>query len=548
MDFHNEVESLTRELVAVPSINNTEGEAVLAEKVKEYFQKLPYFKENPDNLIEQSLKNDHLNRKNIFALVKGKNGAAGGKTVIIHGHVDTVGIEDYGDLGEFAFNPDSLEKEMKAAPLPEEARKDLESGEWLFGRGSGDMKSGLAVHMAVIKYYSEQPEKLNGNLLFIATPVEENQHTGIMEALSVIEELKEAEGFSYQAALNGDYFSPMYPGDKSKYIYLGTVGKLLPSFYILGKETHAGQSFEGLDPNMLAAELIKEVAMNTRFSDGYKNEYTLPPVSLKLTDLKPAYDVQTPLATFLYFNVFTYTITPEQVVDLLLEFSQKAFKEVISNLNGEYEKYCRMTGMDYRRLPWEPKVYLYDDLHTQAREKFGEELDRELEELVRLESEINTDPRIICRKLVEKVVEKIKLKGPALVLFFGPPYNPGNTLKEEISDEKTLIDKLNTLFEEIGREENEEYAIRHFFPYTSDSSFLKIQDPPEAMEKLIANFPQWHNIFPAPVEKGRELNIPALNIGAWGKDAHQWTERVHKKFAFSTLPKLTIRVIEMLLQ
>ena len=34
-----------------------------------------------------------------------------------------------------------------------------------------------------------------------------------------------------------------FEGDENKYVYIGTVGKLMPSFYVVGKETHVGESF-----------------------------------------------------------------------------------------------------------------------------------------------------------------------------------------------------------------------------------------------------------------------------------------------------------------
>jgi arginine utilization protein RocB len=72
------------------------------------------------------------------------------------------------------------------------------------------------------------------------------------------------------------------------------VGKLLPSFFITGRETHVGQSFEGFDSNQLAAELTRLIDMNTDLCDEAEGEVPPPPISLKVRDLKEKYDVQTP--------------------------------------------------------------------------------------------------------------------------------------------------------------------------------------------------------------------------------------------------------------
>ena len=51
------------------------------------------------------------------------------------GHTDTVGISDYGTLKHLANKPYELTEKFKeiASTLPPEVRKDLESGEYLFG-------------------------------------------------------------------------------------------------------------------------------------------------------------------------------------------------------------------------------------------------------------------------------------------------------------------------------------------------------------------------------------------------------------------------------
>ncbi len=548
MSYYYKVETITLDLIQTPSINNTPGERELADKIMAYLKGLDYFKNNPGHLFEQKLKGDHLERKNIFALVEGKKKVKSSKTVILHGHVDTVGIDDYGSLQKYAFNPLLLEEKLKTIQLPEDIRDDLDSGEWLFGRGSNDMKSGLASHMAVLEHYADKAEQLAGNVLFIATPVEENQHTGIMEALAVMESLQEEKGLNYKVAINSDYTAPMYKGDNTKYIYLGTAGKLLPSFYVLGKETHAGQSFDGFDPNLLAAELVRKISSNVNLSDGYKDEYTLPPVSLKLEDLKPTYDVQTALATFLYFNYFTHTLSVEKMIETLSSLALEAFNEVIDYLNSEYRHYCEKTGQKYIQLPWKPNIYSYEELYNLAQRIVNEDtLNKNIEEIIRREIEAGRDPRIICRIIVEMVIEALNLKGPALILFLAPPFNPNNTQKEDVKSEKEVIETLQSVLDEASSSSGEEFKIRHYFPFTSDSSYLKIDDSYNSIEKLKTNFPGWSSIYPVPLETAKKLNIPALNIGAYGKDAHKWTERVHKPYTFSVLPELTIKVTDRFL-
>lgn len=540
--FYKDVKELTLKLVGIPSMNNSTGEKILAETIADYLRTIDYFKQNPDYVWEVPLKDDLYGRKNVFALIKGQKGTSS-RTVILHGHIDTVGIDDFGTLKEYAFDPAVLEKKLKDINLPPEVKEDLDSGEWMFGRGVTDMKSGVASHLVVIKEMSKIAQELEGNILFMANPVEENQHTGVIESLSTLQELQEKYGLEYIVAINNDYISPLYKGDKKKYIYLGAVGKLLPCFYIVGKETHVGQCYEGLDPNLIAAELLNLINLNADLCDQYKGEYTLPPTALKLSDLKPSYNVQTPLASFLYFNYFTHDISVDKVLELLKGKAHEAFTKVINYIDHEYEKYCKFIGQNYQPVPWKPKVITYEELYGDVRAQVGPTLDNKISRLVKEMLAAGADTRLICLKVVEEVKNLSQDKDPVVVIFFAPPYCPHNTVKGESAKGQEVIKVVKDVVKRMSDVSGEEFEIRQFFPCLSDSSYLKIDDPDQSIDTLINNFPEWEKVYPVPVEKIRQINIPAINFGAYGKDAHKWTERLNKKYTFSVLPQMTFLAI-----
>ncbi len=80
--------------------------------------------------------------------------------------------------------------------------------------------------------------------------------------------------------------------------------------------------------------------------------------------------------------------------------------------------------------------------------------------------------------------------------------------------------------------------MKQFFPYLSDSSYLAIDENEEEIGKLAENFPLAEQIYPLPYAKMRALNIPAVDIGVFGKGAHTWKERVYKPYSFEILPKI----------
>lgn len=536
MAYYQEVEELTVNLVQIPSINNTEGERVLAEYIANLIRGWDYFHRHPDQIWEVPIENDPLGRINVFALVKGEKEPSR-RTVVIHGHVDTVGVEDFGSFVDCAFDPLKLAKQLEREELTQEVRNDLKSGEWMFGRGALDMKSGLAVHLAVLRKMSESAESFSGNVLFMANPVEENQHTGVIHALSFLQELKEEEGLEYTIALNTDCFTPAFPGDTNKYIYMGSVGKLLPCFYIVGKETHVGQCFAGLDPNLIAAELVKRIDLNATLCDEYDGAYTLPPATLKMSDLKPTYNVQTPLAAFLYFNYFSHQRSVREVIDQLKAIAVEAFQSAIDHTNTQNQLYCRQTGNTFAPSPYHPKVVSYEEFYREVSSTLGEDLRGKLAELTKKLQAERTDPRLICLAVVEEVRRLWSNKDPIVVVYFSPPYCPHNTVGTQTARGRAVRETVQQLAQEAGRRYGESFKIEHFFPALSDSSFLALDDDEASIDALVGNFPEWHTIYPVPVGLIRKTNIPALTFGVCGKDAHCWTERLYKPYSFGILPE-----------
>lgn len=55
------------------------------------------------------------------------------------------------------------------------------------------------------------------------------------------------------------------------------------------------------------------------------------------------------------------------------------------------------------------------------------------------------------------------------------------------------------------------------------------------MISLTANMPMWERGYSVPLKDLEVLNVPVLNIGPVGFDAHQWTERLDIDYAFETL-------------
>lgn len=544
--MRDEILALTKKLVSIGSINTTPGEKAIGCYIEEYLRSIPYFEKHPERIIVQKLKGDALDRRNVIAWIKGEKGSSK-KTIIFHGHTDTVGIEDYGRLKDYAFDCDRLMDELRKINLPQEVREDLESGDYLFGRGACDMKSGDAVFLVLARHICENLTKLEGNIVLSFNPVEENLHTGIIEAREVFEKLKKEEGLEYLLAINNDYICPLYPDDPKRYVYTGSVGKLLPCFYIQGKETHVGQCFEGFDASLVAAELVKEITLNPDFCEAYKGEYTLPPSVLKMKDLKQQYNVQTSFSSFIYFNYFVHNASMQEIMKKLKAAAMKSLETVEDLINDRNKSFCQMTNQNYREVHYDLQVLDYNELVTLAKKEATIDVEEWIAEKTTIEQAKATDKREIPMRIVEGLCNIAGIKVPTIVIFFAAPYCPHNTLKEEVEEERVLYHKLSKIIEEFEKEAGEAYEILQFFPSLTDSSYLKIDDDIESIQMLKANFPSYEALYNVPLEAIKALNIPGINYGCYGKDAHKWTERVYMPYSYEVLPKLIMKTVDYFL-
>lgn len=307
---------LTERLVAHPSVTGTIGEVTFAALLRDVLRELPWFREHPDHLRLDPIPGDALGRQNVVALVRGR----GRRTVALAGHYDVVGTANYGVLEPWACRPEELRlrliDDLRAHGRSDAdvlALRDLESGDFVPGRGALDMKSGLAAGIAVLHHLASHPDELDGNLLFVATPDEENRSAGMRHLARRLTPLATTWGVECIAAINLDATGDTTDGTQGQVAYVGSVGKLLVSAYVAGRDTHAGYPFDGINANFLAAAITTAIECNPELADSTDGVPVPPPVTLKQGDLKVGYDVTTPHASWCCYNVLTHGRSPEDM-------------------------------------------------------------------------------------------------------------------------------------------------------------------------------------------------------------------------------------------
>lgn len=548
LNCFEEVRNITKELVGIPSIVKTSGEADCAKWIYNFYNELNYFKENQELLVFQRTEDDEIERYNVLAMVRGTKGKSQ-RTIILMGHIDTVGVDDFGVISSYAFDCDKLPELLSRSNPGKEVVKDIESGEYLFGRGALDMKAGVAGHMYLIKYFAEHPEELDGNIIAIAECDEEDNSHGIISALSTLKEWKNKYGLEYIAAINADYSTPYHSLDENRYIYFGTIGKLLPSFYVTGKETHVGQAFGGLNPNTIIAELNNNIELNPELCDIAQGEVTVPPTSLKQTDTKLGYTVQTPLSAYSYYNFFTHSMSPKDVIIKIKEKAVQSFDNVIERLNDSYRRYCELGSHTYTKLPWQSRVYTWEEFYNEILTINGPKFKIFLHNFAQ---DLNRkNPSMDLRDFSVAIIEAAWMwsvdKSPAIIIYYSSTFSARIEMTGKTQLEKELLDAVKDSIKYVQDYSDKPIVTKMFYPYISDSSFMAISDDIEELGALGKNMPAWGTKYIHPIDDILEINVPVVNIGTYGKDGHKVTERVHMKYTFENVPNITYRTIKQLL-
>ena len=548
LECREEILSITKKLVGIKSEVNTGGERAVAESIYNMLKDHSYFEANSSQLVMEPTLNDEQERYNVMAYVKGTKGESN-RTVLLMGHMDTVGVEDFGAHQDLAFRPDEWKAHLAGETLPESVEAQVASDDWMFGRGVLDMKSGTASNIYLLTYYASNPELLEGNIVFIAECDEEDGSHGILSALKTLKRWQEEEGFEYVGAINADFVAPAYEGDENRYIYKGTVGKLLPSFFITGEETHVGSAFDGLDPNFIAAELTRQISYNPELSDTALGEATLPPVSLKQTDLKPNYTVQTALSAYVYYNFFVHSWSPEKVLELLKEQAQIAFSNALDTFRTRYRKYTGLSGGEAREINWEPRVYTYDEMNELLEQAHGDDYINHMNDFkAELEQDESLDSRMLAASVVEEAWKFMPDKRPAIIVFYSSLYSPRVALTGEDENERRLLDALDRAIEVVQPEYDHPIVARNFFPHISDMSFVAMSDDMSEIDDMIRNTPSWGRKLFVEYQDVADLNIPIINIGPYGMDGHKQLERMEMTYSLEMVPNLTNIVLNSVLE
>lgn len=540
----NRIYETMKELVAVPGVSGTDDEVKTAYKLEELLFEIPYFKKHKENVRLISLKDDIFQRKVVTAYLECCPESR--KTVILTGHYDVVDVEEFGHLKDKAYDVEEITKRINEMPLDEDSLRDFESGQWLFGRGTADMKYGHALCLELLRHFSEEGG-IDGNLLYVAVCGEETNSEGMLCAVPFFNEFAREKDIEYEALLLTEcYMMEDQAGDQNRYIHIGASGKVMPMFFFVGESTHGGEPFLGIDPNLLSAEVYKRLHLNADFCQSAGGEITPPPVCLKNQDLKTTYSVSTPLYTASYYNIITVKLNPEEVMKKLVKMAEESFRAAIAFVEEKSLAYEKAYGVKPVRCPITPKVKTFCQLYTEVKAVYPGNLDADMKALLQDYMAEKLELQDIAVKAVKWLYEHCPEKGPVIIVSVIPPYYPD--VYPDINDPKVkkLISCVDEIIEYAGKNYGETMKWKNYYMGISDLCYTGL-DKDCDFDKLFENVVGVNQIYALPEADLKTFSVPGIVMGGYGKDFHKHTERLHKHYNFDVLPDLYVELIQKIL-
>ncbi|MES0880619.1 M20/M25/M40 family metallo-hydrolase [Roseibium sp. SCP14] len=532
------VEDLACRLVRIPSETGTPDEEGFAQKLVDILMEIPYFAENPSDIrVVPGL--GHTKAQNVVAVVRGQ----GRKSLLLAGHYDTVSIDNYHDLKDLSREPyelkEALVSDLSARSLNEQedkALRDLESGEFLPGRGMLDMKSGLAAGIAVLERFANQ-EGRQGNLVLCCSPDEERDSRGMRALRDWLPQLMDDLQLDPVGAINMDVTSDQGDGSEGRAAYAGTIGKLMPFALVIGQSSHASYPYEGVSAQLIAAEVVRRIEANAELSDHTPEAISPPPICLEARDLRDVYEVTTPERTWLAFNWLYHSWTPEELFKRFRTEVKSAAEEAVARISENARSYAEKSGGTDWPGAAGVRILTYAEVKQEAARQMGNEFQSVLEAK---QSELQSvdNPLSASRELTNWLVAQARVSGPVVIVGFASLHYPATRLDLEHAHDAALHSAITETLSGYEAEPSRRVKWRPYFEGISDMSFFG--QPSKDTSSVVSDNtpPAW--LVDRPNENA--LRCPMVNIGPWGREFHQRLERVYKPYAFDELPRIIAEI------
>lgn len=518
--------------VAINSETATVSENAASAFVHKYFQSKPYFQTHPDHFGLKAIPQDPFDREIAWALVKGN----GSRTAVLVHHFDVVEIEDFKLLRSEAFDPVALAEILIENPesLSAHARADLRSGDWIFGRGTADMKAGGSIQMALIDSYS-QLDSFQGNVLLLAVPDEESLSAGMRAASPLLTRLKRTHTLDYVLMINSEPHQRKVI--ENGILSGGSIGKILPFIYVRGILAHAGKSPEGFNPVAILSEVVHLTEMSLELAEYNEtaSEMSPPPTWLMARDSKAVYDVSMPLTAFGCLSVQPLSNRPDQILSYLHKIVNVASSTVADKINVSADLFHERTRRPTRQQAWQPTIQTFSELLASARELHGTAFEvyyrNAISNANKSLKEGSASYAAATWTLMDAIFDYIGCEQPAVIIGYVPPYYPSVSHLDRPDYDRIIRTVSETLNHHTQSQYHQAYDLESYFTGISDLSYSSLKEvEATTLENIVAGeMPLYGESYSIPFADIVECAMPCINIGPWGKDFHKISERVLKE-------------------
>lgn len=531
-------ESLLRELIAVPSITGSQAEAQISDFIFRRVASYDHFLTTPNDASQFDVRGSAA--RGVFAFVPAAEPTL--RTVVLIAHFDTVGTAVYGELEPWAQSPDDLAELLGGTAIDRAAADDLESGRYIFGRGALDMKCGLAVEMELLREFAADRSMFGVNMLFLALPDEENASAGAREAAALLAELKRNNGLEYVCCIDTEPSEPGMPEAGCELIFLGALGKLMPTFYCRGAASHVGSYYHGVSSTLMSSLIETYAEASPKLADPQDGVCHPSWICLRHDTPRDGYSVTVPDRSVIYFNAFVTSKGPREVADEMLRLAERTADETLRRLHASWRELSSM-GYSPDGPKAEVSILAFEDILAAAAEQCGGEDALTAKLRAHLAALSLPDERDAGIAALEEAlrISGIDDQGPFIAYGFLPPYNPPVSSADDAAEraaDAVRVAARSRYGMVLG-------TVRHFAGLC-DLSFFKKSAGVRDAEIYKKNCPGWGITFDIPFDDIEQIDMPVLNLGPKGHDAHKRTERVDRGYSLDILPELIATAIRSL--
>ena len=151
--------------------------------------------------------------------------------------------------------------------------------------------------------------------------------------------------------------------------------------------------------------------------------------------------------------------------------------------------------------------------------------------------------------LITRLVKECNINHPIVIIGAIPPYYSAvnndyiinNKYESNINISNYLSSTIDNI-KEILTKYNLDLEIEPYFMGISDLSYTSCTEP-LSEKQLLDNLIVSPNLYTIDFEKISKLNIPSINIGPFGKNLHENTERVYLKDVLQHIPEILNNII-----